>query len=63
MRYGVASYTVESTLPIHTPTPAPPILLHSPTGRNAVPAAPAIKISSAHHSTATGADQDDEQDD
>ncbi|KAF9373227.1 hypothetical protein CPB97_000718 [Podila verticillata] len=63
MRYGVASYTVESTLPIHTPTPAPPILLHSPTGRNAVPAAPAIKISSAHHSTVTKVDQDDEQDD
>lgn len=63
MRYGVASHTVESTLPIHTPTPAPPILLHSPTGRNAVPAAPAIKISSAHHSTTTEEDQDDGQDD
>ncbi|KAG0037159.1 hypothetical protein BGZ82_003040 [Podila clonocystis] len=60
MRYGVASYTVEPTLPIHTPTPAPPLLLHSPTGRNAVPAAPAIKISSVQYSTSTEEDQDDD---
>ncbi|KAG0079517.1 hypothetical protein BGZ93_000397 [Podila epicladia] len=60
MRYGVASYTVESTLPIHTPTPAPPLLLHSPTGRNAVPAAPAIKISSVQYSTSTEEDPEDD---
>lgn len=60
MRYGVASYTVESTLPIHTPTPAPPLVLHSPTGRNAVPAAPAIKILSVQYSTADEEDRDDD---
>ncbi|KAF9299517.1 hypothetical protein BGZ74_008893 [Mortierella antarctica] len=60
MRCGMSSYTVESTLPIHTPTPAPPLLLHSPTGRNAVPAAPAIKISSVQYSTATEEDPEDD---
>ncbi|KAF9105208.1 hypothetical protein BGX27_009771 [Mortierella sp. AM989] len=47
VRFGIESYVVESKLPIHTPTPAPPVLLHTPGNRNAIPSAPAIKISSS----------------
>ncbi|KAG0364305.1 hypothetical protein BC939DRAFT_447307 [Gamsiella multidivaricata] len=46
VRFGIKSYEVESRLPIYTPTPDPPVLLHRPANRNAVPSAPAIKISS-----------------
>ncbi|KAF9181049.1 hypothetical protein BGZ49_004919, partial [Haplosporangium sp. Z 27] len=46
VRFGIKSYAVESKLPVYTPTPAPPVLLHSPTGRNAVPTVSAIKSTS-----------------
>ncbi|KAG0017570.1 hypothetical protein BGZ80_008158, partial [Entomortierella chlamydospora] len=48
VRFGMKSYNVESKLPIHTPTPAPPVLLHSPANRNAAPSASAIKSTSPH---------------
>ncbi|KAF8925089.1 hypothetical protein BGZ58_001152 [Dissophora ornata] len=48
VRFGIKSNTTESQLPVHTPIPAPPIRLHTPADRNAVPAAPAIKITSPH---------------
>ncbi|KAF9290397.1 hypothetical protein BGZ68_007158 [Mortierella alpina] len=37
---------IESTLPVHTPTPAPPVIRHTPANRSALPVAPAIKTSS-----------------
>ncbi|KAF9174857.1 hypothetical protein BGX21_001056 [Mortierella sp. AD011] len=51
VRFGMKSYNVESKLPIHTPTPAPPVLLHSPANRNAAPSASAIKSTSPHSDT------------
>ncbi|KAF9353877.1 hypothetical protein BGX26_008376 [Mortierella sp. AD094] len=50
VRFGIKSYAIESKLPVHTPTPAPPLppaLLHSPADRNAVPPASAIKSASS----------------
>ncbi|KAI1321462.1 hypothetical protein EDD11_005153 [Mortierella claussenii] len=65
VRFALKSYRVESTLPVHTPTPAPPLLLHSPTtDRNAMPAAPAIKNAQQYHSTTEQEvmDKDESQD-
>ncbi|KAG0343875.1 hypothetical protein BG004_004920 [Podila humilis] len=60
MRYGVKSYAVESTLPIHTPTPAPLLRLHAPSARNAVPLAPVLKISTAQHSSSSASEDDND---
>ncbi|KAF9438577.1 hypothetical protein BGZ76_006797 [Entomortierella beljakovae] len=53
VRFVLKSYEEESKLPVHTPSPAPPVLLHSPLNRDASPSSPAIKISSQFSSDNT----------